>query len=311
VTYINYRAVYFRCCLYVNNQGVPHSNFITSAESSLEDASQRIRAMDVLVRWEGELSNARIREVFGVQAVQSSRLLAAYIAERGGVLCRATPRAPVKPTARFDEEVPLTTADDYLRLLSGAPSSLPDSDLAIEVRPSLFCENPRLFADVLSASRNGTGLRITYGSLSNPAGIERLIFPHSLVRAPRRWHVRAWCDLRKEFRDFTLGRVLTYVTLDQPSPKTRRDDGDWNKFINLKIVVHPEFSEEHQRLLRWENFAGKTSMNLRVRKALASYVVQDLRLATDLKRDRPPQFQLYLNNAENLGDLFSVGVIAT
>ncbi|QZA77476.1 WYL domain-containing protein [Deefgea tanakiae] len=265
--------------------------------------------MDILIRWEGELTNARIREVFGVQAVQSSRLLAAYIAERGRVLSRSTPRAAVKPTAMFDDEVPSTSADDYLSLLSTASVNLPGSDLVTEVRPLLLNENSELFADVLNASRNGTGLRITYGSLNNPRGTERLIFPHSLVRAPRRWHVRAWCDLRNEFRDFALGRVHSYVTLDQPAPKTRSDDSDWNKFIDLKIVVHPEFSEDHQRLLRWENFAGNNSMVLNVRKALASYVIQDLRLATDLKRDRPPQFQLYLENAKSLGDLFSVGVI--
>lgn len=47
-------------------------------------------------------------------------------------------------------------------------------------------------------------------------------------------------------------------------------------------------------------------MALRVRKALASYVVQDLRLATDVARDQPPQFQLYLENAQSLGDLFGV-----
>src|SRR5450830_1702563 len=98
--------------------------------------------MDVLVRWEGELSNARIREVFGVQAVQSSRLLAAYMAERGEALSRATPRAPVKPSPRFDDVVPPTSADDYVRLLSGASTSLPGSDLLVDARPSLLSENP-------------------------------------------------------------------------------------------------------------------------------------------------------------------------
>lgn len=263
--------------------------------------------MDVLVRWEGELSNVRIREVFGVQSVQSSRLLAAYMAERGGALSRATPRAPVKPSERFDDEVPLTSADDYLRLLFGAAPSLPGSDLVFDARPSLSSENPRLFADLLSASRSGTGLWITYGSMQNPDGIERAVFPHSLVRAPRRWHMRAWCDLRKEFRDFTLGRVLSYTSLNLPTPMRRRQDADWNKFVNMKVVAHPDFAEKHRQLLRREYFAGKSAMNLRVRKALASYVVQDLRLATDPKRDRPPQFQLYLENAEGLGGLFSVG----
>lgn len=278
-----------------------------SSGNGQDDASQRIRDMDVLVRWEGELSNARIREVFGVQSVQSSRLLAAYMAERGAALSRATPRAPVKPSARFDDEVPPTSADDYLRLLSSAAPSLTGSDLVLDARPSLLSENPRLFADLLSASMSGTGLLITYGSMQNPAGIERAVFPHSLVRAPRRWHMRAWCDLRKEFRDFTLGRVLSYTTMNLQTPMRRRQDLDWNKFLNLKVVAHPDFGEEHQHLLRREYFAGKVSMNLRVRKALASYVVHDLRLATDLKRDRPPQFQLYLENADGLGSLFSVG----
>ena len=278
-----------------------------SSGNGQEDASQRIRDMDVLVRWEGELSNARIREVFGVQAVQSSRLLAAYMAERGGALSRATPRAPVKPSARFDDEIPPTSADDYLRLLSGAAPRIAGFDLVVDARPSLLSENPRLFADLLNASRSGTGLCITYGSMRNPMGIERSIFPHSLVRAPRRWHVRAWCDLRKEFRDFALGRILSFKTLEQTTPMLRRQDVDWNKFVHLKVVAHPDFGEEHRRLLRREYFAGKTSMSLRVRKALASYAVHDLRLSTDLERDRPPHFQLYLENAKSLGDLFSVG----
>jgi hypothetical protein len=294
----------------VNNHCVPPSVLSNSSGSSQEDASQRLRDMDILVRWEGELSNARIREVFGVQAVQSSRLLSTYMAERGAALTRATPRAPVKPSARFDEDVPPTSADDYLRLLSGASQGLPGSDIVIEARSSLLSENPRLFASVLNASRNSTGLLITYGSMRHPGGIERAMFPHSLIRAPRRWHLRAWCDLRKEFRDFALGRILSYVALDVPAPKVRRHDLDWNKFVTLKIVAHPEFGDEHQRLLRREYFAGKASISVRVRKALASYVVQDLRLATDLKRDRPPHFQLYLENAESLGDLFSVGTIS-
>ncbi|WP_454909778.1 hypothetical protein [Variovorax gossypii] len=94
--------------------------------------------------------------------------------------------------------------------------------------------------------------------------------------------------------------------MTRPSPKTRRHDTGWNKLVSLKIVAHPAFDEARQLLLRREYFAGKPGSTVRVRKALAGYVVQDLRLATDLKRDRPPQFQLYLENADALGSLFSV-----
>jgi hypothetical protein len=37
--------------------------------------------MEVLLRWEGEIDNSRLREVFGIQSVQASRLLAALSIE--------------------------------------------------------------------------------------------------------------------------------------------------------------------------------------------------------------------------------------
>ena len=290
----------------MNNRSVNTKDIQAPRGRDQEDASTRIRDMDLLIRWEGELTNARIREVFGVQAVQSSRLLGAYIAERGDAILRATPRAPLTPSPRFDSLVPASTPDDYLRLISGASVALPGRDLVVESRPTRIGENAELFAALLTASRASTGLRITYGSMNHPDGKERTIFPHSLVRAPRRWHVRAWCGLRQEFRDFALGRVLSFAPVEEASPKTRRHDTGWNKLVSLKIVAHPAFDEARQLLLRREYFAGKPGSTVRVRKALAGYVVQDLRLATDLKRDRPPQFQLYLENADALGSLFSV-----
>lgn len=263
--------------------------------------------MDLLVRWEGELTNSRIREVFGVQAVQSSRLLAAYIAERGEAIDRASPRAPLTPSTRFDSLVPPSSPDDYLRLISGASGAPPGADIVVESRPTLIGENAELFAAILNACRASTGLRLNYGSMNHPDGEVRDVFPHSLVRAPRRWHMRAWCALRQEFRDFALGRVLSFESIADAAPKVRRQDADWNKLISLKVVAHPAFDEARQRLMRREYFAGKPGSTVRVRKALAGYVVQDLRLATDAKRDQPPHFQLYLENAEALSGLFSVG----
>lgn len=36
---------------------------------------------------------------------------------------------------------------------------------------------------------------------------ERVIFPHALIHAGTRWHVRAWCTLRQGYRDFNLSRI--------------------------------------------------------------------------------------------------------
>lgn len=281
----------------------PHSR--SPRLAAHDAASPRMRDMDTLLRWEGELTNSRVREVFGVQAVQASRLLSAYIAERGAALSRLSPRAPVTPAARFDALVaPPSSPDDYFRLLEGAQGSALGVGLLVDARPKLSGEDAWLFSNLLKACRFSTGLRIVYASMNHPNGLERTIYPHSLVRAPRRWHARAWCDLRRDFRDFALGRIFEATPLPDPSPKVRRQDADWNKLVPLKIVAHPSFDGERQQLMRREYFAGRASTVLRVRKALAGYVIQDLRLATDLERDRPPQFQLYLENSQTLGGEF-------
>ncbi|MXP72880.1 WYL domain-containing protein [Pseudomonas aeruginosa] len=74
------------------------------------------------------------------------------------------------------------------------------------------------FTACFSAVRRETGLRIVYRSMSTPTGSERIVYPHSLIRAPRRWHMRVWCEEKKSFRDFTLGRIATTEPLGTPAP---------------------------------------------------------------------------------------------
>jgi hypothetical protein len=260
--------------------------------------------MDVLLRWEGELTNARLREVFGVQIVQSSRLIAAYMAERTNAITRASARAPITPGPRFDALVEPSSPDDYFRLIEGANGGAVGGNFMLDARPRLSEEDPVLFAMILTACKTAAGVRLLYSSIRHPKGIERTIYPHSLVRAPRRWHVRAWCELRADFRDFSLGRISAATPVDAISPKLRRQDADWNKLLLLKIVAHPGFDEDRQQLMRREYFGGKPSTMLRVRKALAGYAIQDMRLAIDADHEKPPQFQLYLENSHVLGGDF-------
>jgi len=54
-----------------------------------------------------------------------------------------------------------------------------------------------------------------------------------------------------------------------------------------------------------EYFGGNTQMSLTVRQCLAAYIIQDLRLATDTARQRPPEYQLHVKNVAALPQLFS------
>ncbi|MBB1162682.1 WYL domain-containing protein [Aquariibacter albus] len=261
--------------------------------------------MEVLLTWEGELDNARLREVFGVQAVQASRLLSAFVAEYGTALTRASPHAPVTPTKLFQPRFAGNSPDEYLRLVeSVGPTarSFAVEDLRLDLSP---VSSP-LFALATRACLKQVGLQIRYRSLAQPDGHDRLIYPHSLVRAARRWHVRAWCSQRTAFRDFALGRISKGAVEGSPSPATKEVDRDWNEFAKLEVVAHPELPAGQVQLLQDEYLGSSTNRILEVRRCLVGYTVQDLRLATDIRRHSPPEFQLLLKNADEFSSVFSI-----
>lgn len=273
--------------------------------SQLSPSQQRLRDMEVLLLWEGALDNARLREVFGVQAVQASRLLASFLVEHKDGIERASAHAPITPGRGFRPQFAGTSPDEYLGLIATTrPRQVAPhvEDLRLDLTPV----DSRVYAAVTQACRGGSGLQICYRSLSNPQGESRLVYPHSLVRAARRWHMRAWCTLRRDYRDFALGRIVE-VSLDEKlAPRSPADDTEWNEVARLVIEPHPALSEGQMALLRDEYFAGKTQRVVEVRRALVSYTLHDLRLAVDFKTQVPPEYQLALINAHEFKNAFAL-----
>lgn len=269
-------------------------------------AQQRLRDMEVLLRWEGEIDNGRLREVFGIQTVQASRLLAAFLAEFSDAVKRDTPYAPITATKSFRPRFAGNSPDEYLHLVQKLGATHIDStveDLRLDLSPVL----PALFAVITQACRKRMGLRIRYRSLAAPEGQDRLVYPHALVRAARRWHARAWCVQRQGFRDFALGRIAKAALDAEPAPTAALTDKDWTEFVKLVVQAHPGLPEGQARLLRDEYLGGDESRTLRVRRCMVGYTVQDLRIATEPARQTPPEYQLALSNAGDFAGEFGVG----
>ncbi len=254
------------------------------------ERNSRLRDLETVLRWEGRLDNARVREICGVQPVWASRLLAELVETLGSRVKRATSHSPLiwAGSSRADAQ---SSPDDYLRVMlasPGRPAWLEDARLDLGAAPRA------IFAAVVQAVQQQVGLRITYRSMNHPAGRERVIFAHSLVRAPRRWHVRAWCAQNNDFRDFTIGRISRAVLLQEATQHPWPTDEAWCHLESLTLVPHPELTPEQQQLIALENFAGKPSKELTTRACLMEYVLQDLRVAVDPDTQGPPQYQLAL-----------------
>jgi hypothetical protein len=268
----------------------------------MSPSADRVADLETVLLWEGEIDNHRIRELLGVQAVWASRLMGALRKRVGDRAARSTAHAPLRLTPGQQDREKRQSLDDYLRIVVGSESLVSHDPLIEDARRDLSVVAPETFAAVVQAIRKGIGLQIVYRSMNHPTGTDRLVFPHALVRAPRRWHMRAWCTERRDFRDFTLGRLAKARLVESPAPARRSDDKDWNEIATVTIVAHPDLTVEQQRMIAAEYFPGASARQLSVRRCLVGYIVQDLRLATNPSKHKPPEFQLLLSNAQKLGD---------
>lgn len=256
----------------------------------------RLRVMEGVLAWEGEIGNARVRKLFGLQPVQASRLLGEFRALMGDSIVedgRAKTLKPATPET-FETDVSL---DEYARQTVAGEDTNPS---VIDARVDLTEVKPHVFALLRKAAQTETGVVISYASMSNPVFEERLIFPHSIIHIGRRWHVRAWCRKRQDFRDFTLGRIQSASSVTEQAPQTIDDDLAWQEVIIIELAAHRKLSDQQQVVVQNENFGGLETRSLHIRSCLAQYVIQDVRAAVDPEKEVPPEFQIEVINARQL-----------
>lgn len=261
-------------------------------------AGPRLADMWTLLLWEGELRNARLQEVFGVTSVQCSRLLSIF---------RETHPEALHPITS-DKAWPLRDSSsapagarnmaEYLRLVGDHNGSV--SPWLVDARTEHLRIHPEFVAPIRAACLAGTGVTARYSSMSNPDGKVRLLFPHSVVRLNQRWHMRAWCEDRQQYRDFNLGRLSNLRPSNQLATHGRDADQDWNLHVDLVLRAHRGLSAEQAKALRNEYFKGAAQARVQVRAALVQYVIQEYRAAMDPVREKPPAFQLEVGNPEEL-----------
>jgi len=257
----------------------------------------RFDALITLLCWEGELRNSRLQDLLNLASVQVSRLIRHLREAYPGLLINDTTSKRWVLADR--SRLPSTpNIDAYLRFTEDNDSSA--SEWLVDSRLSFASPDPLIFANVRAACVSSRGLQVNYRSMSSPEGKLRLIFPHSMIRLGRRWHVRAWCCERQDYRDFNLGRMRDLLMTDTQADHENPKDHAWHTWVDLHIGAHRDLSPAHQILIKEEYFGGKDSQILSARAPLTPYLIQDLQVATDPATETPPAFQLELLNAKDM-----------
>ena len=263
---------------------------------------RRLEFLDFRLRWEGRINRSDLTSFFGISVPQASLDISKYLelAPENAIYDRSS--KVYLATDRFNPLFPSNEPSRYLNeLLARETGVLPGElsflgwtpPMAAVVAPSRQLDANTVVA-VLAAIRLKVCLRVTYQSMSSTEAKPRIIAPHGVAFDGYRWHVRALCHARKEFRDFVMARMLGVELIEEPGSDGVSDDA-WHCQVPLVIAPNPALSKAHRKVIELDYGMVGGEVVLECRQALLFYSLNRLGLL-DAAASDPHKQQIVLKN---------------
>lgn len=268
---------------------------------------RRLEFIDSRLFWEGRMNRSDLTDFFRISVPQASLDLAEYqrLAPHN-VVYDLSQKAYVA-TDGFQPILTEASSARYLAELYALKTGLLHAELsflgAVPVadvvrHPTRMVPVPVL-RQTLTAIRDRRSLAITYQAMSRPEPGSRIISPHALGYDGYRWHIRAFCHSRNDYRDFVFARILELEiansSVDEPSL-----DVEWNRLLNLVIAPNPEMAEGPRRAIELDYGMQDGKLVISTRHALAFYLLKRLGLASPAQSGRAHVQQIVLLNRDEL-----------
>ena len=262
----------------------------------------RMRAIELLALWEGRVITNHIVEWFGVSRQQASIDIKRYINDRNpnSMVYRPGEKGYI-PREDFKPVLTGGHVNEYLELISGVANK----PLAVALEANAYFTavqlpdrsiSPDVLREVIKASRSNLTINFTYCSMNNPAPHRRVISPHTIIYSGFRWHVRGYCHVRNDFRDFILSRI-TEPKLSKDDYVDSSSDRVWNEKITLTIEANRQLSAAQRALIERDFGMEDGELRITVRKALVHYTLQRLQAGiTDKDESETLRFPIMISH---------------
>lgn len=266
---------------------------------------RRLEFIDFRLMWDGRLNRSDLTDYFGISIPQASLDIAKYTQLAPANLHYNRSLRIYVATEAFRPLFQASLPGQYLNDLVGAASGILDAQSHfLGWTPPIDCVQlpgraleEKSLKMLVQAIRESSGLEIRYQSMSSPEPIIRTITPHAFGFDGFRWHVRAFCHLRQEFRDFVLGRILEVLGLRDPGTPGAAD-AEWHTIVQLEIVPHAGLSPSMRKAIEVDFGMTDGVAVLECRRALLFYTLRQLGLDNVVKT--PEAQQIELRNREQL-----------
>lgn len=258
----------------------------------------RFALIESLIKWQGSVNRSSLMSAFTISSAAAARVFKAYRELAGTNVKLDLSSQSYVANTDFSLIFAKGSMEEFLlfkQLIERGTKE--EHNYKLSMLPQ-HCE-PGISSCVHDSINRKKSISIVYSSLSSENHSERIIQPHTVIYATTRWHVRGYCYLRKDYRDFALSRISTADIVDKFSPnRTNKQDKNWNKFVNLVYRPNKNFSKFQQKAIARQYQMKNEQLEVQVRAPLIHYTIQEQRVALDLEKE--PHLHLYLANKKEV-----------
>lgn len=246
---------------------------------------RRLEFIDSRLYWNGRVNRSSLTEFFGISVPQASLDLAEYQSRAPDNTVYDRTEKAYLATSSFEPILTDGSSARYLAELYALTTrtipqdisflgGIPESDVVRH--PTRQVDAP-LLRNVLRAIHSQGALQITYQTMTRPDPSRRVISPHALAYDGYRWHIRAYCHTRLDFRDFVFARVLDYEA-EKSAPDIPQHDEEWERVLDVVIGPHPGLDETRRRTIALDYGMSGDRLTICTRQSLAYYLLKRLGL---------------------------------
>ncbi len=242
---------------------------------------ERLNYLEFRLGFTGQMARADLTKRFGISEAAVTRDLAIYRTEAGSNLEFDTVSKCYRASRTF--RLIYLQGVDAKQLIRAVVHGIgndfgsePELLVPCELPPPLLSVDVDVLATVSRAICQKRVLQINYQSASGDHG-PRQIVPLSLVGTGLKLMVRAYCRRKHTFSDFVLARFRTAEVLWDEVPsaaESGQNDDEWNRMLKLELIPHPKESPAKSAMTSQEFQMADGVHVLRVRAALAVYVLR-------------------------------------
>lgn len=261
------------------------------------DLVKRFHFIELIVFWENRLTTKHIQQHFNISRSSASKYIQDYLKLYPDFLIYNNSKKGYQATKFFVPKYGKKDLGTYLSITQQGIQSEYYTHFTSMQSP-LVPVNPKRVSGILYALKHKQRIDVGYASVSSPEFESRIISPHNLVFDGTRWHVRAYCEKNRDFRDFVLTRFNGECEVEGPAKYDQQHDTLWQTQLTVSIEPDPRLTPNKARIIALDHQMNQDSngnykRNISTRAALLLYLLKQLRV--DSYQTNPEAQQIILS----------------